>query len=90
MWKISSASSTTPSIFALPPVSTMPAAISSSKPERAQLLAHQREELLVARLDDLGERLAREPARRPVADARHLDASRRDSRAATARRRSGS
>src|SRR5579863_8512169 len=40
----------------------------------AQLLAHQAEELLVARLDDLGERLAREAPRGPVADARHLDA----------------
>ena len=41
----------------------MPAAITSSKPAAAQLLAHQGEELLVARLDDLGERLARQPPR---------------------------
>ena len=40
----------------------------------AQLLAHQAEELLVARLDDLGERLPRQAPRRALADARHLDA----------------
>ena len=34
-WKISSASSMAPSILALPPVSTMPAAIECSKPARA-------------------------------------------------------
>src|SRR6516165_7886110 len=37
-----------------------------------QLLAHQPEELLVARLDDLGEGLARQAARRALAHARHL------------------
>ena len=73
-WNTSSASSIAPSILALPPVSTMPAAITSSKPLRAQLLAHQAEQLLVARLDDLGERLARQASRRALADARHLDA----------------
>ena len=51
----------------------MPVATDSSKPRAAQLIAHQAEQLLVARLDDLGERLARQPPRRPVADARHLD-----------------
>src|SRR5437867_12154740 len=39
-----------------------------------QLLVHESEQLLVARLDDLGERLARETARGALADARHLDA----------------
>src|SRR4029077_7982070 len=39
-----------------------------------QLLAHQTEELLVARLDDLGERLPREAPRRPLPDRGHLDA----------------
>jgi len=65
----SSASSIAPSILALPPVSTMPAAISSSKPPAPQLLAHQPEQLLVARLDDLGERSAARggaPARSPT------------------------
>src|SRR5262245_34045295 len=38
-----------------------------------ELVADQREQFLVARLDDLGERLAREPARRTVADRGHLD-----------------
>src|SRR5262245_20178622 len=36
-----------------------------------QLLANQSEQFLVARLDDFGERLAREPARRTIAHARH-------------------
>src|ERR1700754_3813294 len=39
----------------------------------AQLFADQREHFLVARLDHFGERLAREPPRRTVADARHFD-----------------
>src|SRR6185503_6311735 len=39
----------------------------------AQLFANELEQLLVARLDDLRQCLAREPARWPVADARHLD-----------------
>src|SRR5205085_7970530 len=39
-----------------------------------QLLAHQAKELLVARPDDLGERLAREAAGGALTDARHLDA----------------
>ena len=39
----------------------------------AQLLANELEQLFVTRLDDLGQRLPREPPRRPVADARHLD-----------------
>src|SRR6185369_9347499 len=38
-----------------------------------ELLAHELIELLVTRLDDLGERLLRQSPRRPVADARHLD-----------------
>ena len=39
-----------------------------------QLLAHQAEQLLVARLDDLGERLSREAPCRALADRGHLDA----------------
>ena len=73
MWKISSPSSTMPCISAEPPVSTIPDDSSSSKPERAQLRLHQRIELLDARLDHLGQRLARQLARRALADARHLD-----------------
>jgi hypothetical protein len=73
MWKISSASSTAPSIFAVPPVSTMPPAIMSSKPLRRSLGLHQREQLVVARLDHFGQRLARELPRGAVADPRHLD-----------------
>ena len=41
----------------------------------AQLFANQREQLFVARLDDFRERLARQPARRAIADARHFDVS---------------
>jgi hypothetical protein len=63
MWKISSASSTAPSIFAAPPVSTMPAA-SAFVAAAAQFGLHQREEFLVARLHHLGQRLARELPRR--------------------------
>src|ERR1700722_19745159 len=40
----------------------------------AQLLAHEAKELLIARLDDLGERLAREAPCGAVTDARHFDA----------------
>src|SRR5208283_230464 len=43
------------------------------QPGAAQLVANQCEQFLVARLDDFGERLAREPPRRTVADARHFD-----------------
>src|SRR5215469_4801393 len=39
-----------------------------------QLLAHQAEELLVARLDDFGERLSRQAPRRTLADRGHFDA----------------
>src|SRR5260221_2641479 len=39
-----------------------------------QFLAYQIEQFLVARLDDFGERLACQPPRRPVPDARRLDA----------------
>src|SRR5665213_4433907 len=39
-----------------------------------QLLADQIEQFFVARLDHFGQRLARQPARRPIADARHFDA----------------
>src|SRR5688572_3863730 len=39
----------------------------------AQHLLHQRVQLLDARLDHLGQRLARHDARRALADARHLD-----------------
>src|SRR5450755_1341041 len=38
-----------------------------------QFVSDQREQLLVARLDDLGECLARQTARRPVAHAGHFD-----------------
>jgi hypothetical protein len=62
-----------PSIFALPPVSTTPPATRSSKPLRRSSSLEQVQQLLVARLDHLGQGLARELARRPLADARHLD-----------------
>ncbi len=39
----------------------------------AQLGLHHAEQFLVARLHPFGQRLPREPARRTVADARHLD-----------------
>jgi hypothetical protein len=39
----------------------------------AQLVVQQGQQLLVARLDHLGQGLAREPPRRTIADARHLD-----------------
>ena len=38
-----------------------------------QLVAYQAEEFFVPWLDDLGERLSRQPARRPLTYARHLD-----------------
>src|SRR5882724_10858214 len=39
----------------------------------AQFIADQTEQLLIARLDDLGERLPGQTPRRPVAHARHFD-----------------
>src|SRR6185437_16669029 len=39
----------------------------------AKLLAHEREQLLVARLNDLRERLPRETPRGAFTDARHFD-----------------
>ena len=51
----------------------MPVANGLLEAGAAQLVADQPEQLFVAGLDDLGERLARQAPRRPVADARHLD-----------------
>ena len=62
-----------PSSIAPPPVSTTPEVSAVSSPQRIELALHQREDLLEARLDDLGQRAARELARRAPADGRHLD-----------------
>ena len=62
-----------PSRLAEPPVSTIPEASRPSTPGPRGLLRDQAEDLLDARLDDLGEDLAREHARSASADARHLD-----------------
>jgi hypothetical protein len=75
--------------LALPPVSTTPGRDHVVEAAARDLVANQREQLLVARLDDLGERLARERrgGRSPTLGTSMVSSG---SRAATARRRSGS
>jgi hypothetical protein len=85
---ISSASSTTPSIFAAPPVSTMPAA-PVLEAAATQFGLHQRRTApRSAALTTSASAWRARSARRAIAHARHLDRSLPRWRAAPARRRS--